>query len=354
MRKRLPLSVLLIVLSVSCAKKVQPVIPQAPGAIAATRNWTEVHPPFKPTNMAAVRSAFWLCGPDEGIASSPDGGITWNLRHRNPGGKRLLSISFLNDEIGHAGGEGGVLLSTRDGGKTWNTHNPGGGAVQAFSFGDATHGIAVLTDRTGQPEMGLLSEVQGIPFLESDVKLTRDGGQHWEDVTALKTDAELRLYTEVLSVAALDSTHYVIGIRQPGVAVGYAVTKDGGTTWKFVHVDDVYATRVFVHNGEYWAFGVEYLDRQNHGGYGAPVSLHSKDGETWMHGVRGPHEFSSCTVQGCFLRDGIVEDLYGEHENFWSLPQDGTMSKIWAIAGNRACTIAATTKCGPAVVTEQP
>jgi hypothetical protein len=149
------------------------------------------------------------------------------------------------------------------------------------------------------------------------------------------------------SVAALDSTHYLIGIRQPSIAVGYAVTKDAGTTWNLVHVDDIYATKVFVHNSEYWAFGIEYLDRQNHGGYGAPVSLHSKDGETWMHGVRGPNEFPSCNSQGCFLRDGFVEDLHGEHEKFWALPQDGTMSRIWASAGDRACTIADTTKCGP-------
>jgi hypothetical protein len=305
-------------------------------------------------NIATVRSAFWLCGPDEEIASSSDGGTTWELRHRNSGGNKLLSISFLNEKIGYAGGEGGMLLSTSDGGKTWVAYHAGLGTVQAFSFADSSHGIAVLTDHTGKPEIGILSEVQGIPFLESNVKLTRNGGQNWEDVTALKTDDELRLYTEVLSVAALDSTHYVIGIRQPGVAVGYATTKDAGMTWKLVHVNNVYATRVFVHNGEYWAFGIEYLDRQNHGGYGAPVSLHSKDGETWMHGVRGPNEFPSCNLQGCFLRDGLVEDLYGEHERFWALPQDGTMSRIWAIAGDRACTIAAITKCGPAIATEHP
>jgi photosystem II stability/assembly factor-like uncharacterized protein len=353
MPKRPLLLALLIVLSVGCTKKVQPAIPQAPAPAAAARSWTDVHPPFKPTNISTIRGAFWLCGPEEGIASSSDGGNTWEVKHRNPSGRALLSISFLDERIGYAAGEGGLLLSTTDGGKRWAAYHAGVGSVQAFSFADASHGIAVLTDHRGKLEIGSLSEVQGVPFLESVVKLTRDGGKHWDDVTALKTDDELRPYTEVLSVAALDSTHYLVGIRQPGVAVGYAATKDAGATWKLVRVDNVFATRVFVHNGEYWAFGIEYLDRQNHGGYGAPVSLHSKDGETWVHGVRGPNEFSSCTLQGCFLRDGIVEDLYGEHEKFWALPQDGTMSKVWAIAGDRVCTIAATTKCGPAVVSGQ-
>lgn len=200
----------------------------------------------------------------------------------------------------------------------------------------------------------MLDEVQGTPFLDSTVKLTHDGGQRWEDATSLKTDEELRRYTEVLSVAALDSTHNLIGIRQPQVAVGYAVTSDAGGSWKLVHLDDVYATRVFVHNGEYWAFGIEYLDREKGGGYGAPVSLHSKDGENWVHGVRGPNEFPSCNVQGCYLSDGVVEDLYGEHAKFWVLPQDGTMTKTWAIAGSFACMVAVTAKCGPAEVMEEP
>ena len=287
MRKRLLLLLLIIVvLSISCAKKVQPVVPQAPVSSTTTRSWTEVHPPFKPTNIAAVSNTFWLCGPDEKIASSSDGGATWLLKHTIPSGRKLLSISFLNEKIGYAGGEGGLLLSTNDGGETWVAHEAGSKTLQAVSFADATHGIAVLTDRIGKLEIGLLSEVQGTPFLDSDVRITRDGGLHWEEITALKTDADLRPYSEVLSAAALDPTHYVIGIRQPGVSVGYAVTEDAGTTWKLVHLDDVYATKVFVHEREYWAFGVEYLNRQNQGGYGAPVSLHSKDGETWEHGAR--------------------------------------------------------------------
>ena len=353
MRKRVPLSLLLIVLSVGCAKKIQPVPPQAPPAIVE-RGWSDANPPFEPTDIAAVGGTFWLCGQKEMIASSSDGGSTWKVKHKNPGGSKLLNIGFLNERIGHAGGEGGLMLSTIDGGETWAAYKLGPNDVQAFSFADAVHGIAVLSRHRGTNTNGMLDEVQGVPFLDNDVMLTHDRGQRWEEVTSLKTDKELRLYTEVLSVAALDPTHYLIGVRQPEVAVGYAVTGDAGRTWKLVHVDNVYATKVFVHDGEYWAFGIEYLDRQNRGGYGAPVSLHSKDGEIWSHGLRGPNEFPSCTSQGCYLWDGVVEDLYGGHEKFWVLPQDGTMTKTWAIAGNRVCMIAGSTKCGKAVVTEQP
>ena len=301
MSNRLVIPILLTILAVGCEKKIQKTTMQAPPPAPATLAWGEVHPPFKPTNITAMGKTFWLCGADETIASSSDGGATWILRHQNPGGRTLLNIAFLNESVGHAGGESGVLLSTADGGKTWASHTAGPDAVQAFSFSDSIHGIAVLTDHTEPDEaQSGLDAIQGIPFLESDVKLTKDGGQHWETAVALNSD-ELKLYTEVLSVAALDSTHYLVGIRQPNVAVGYAVTADAGTTWRLVHVDNVYATKVFVRDGQYWAFGIEYLDRQNHGGYSAPVSLHSKDGVTWIHGVRGPNEFHVCNSQGCPL-----------------------------------------------------
>jgi hypothetical protein len=39
---------------------------------------------------------------------------------------------------------------------------------------------------------------------------------------------------------------------------------------------------VFVHEGEYWAFGHELVHREKGGGYGVPLTLHSKDGETWV------------------------------------------------------------------------
>jgi photosystem II stability/assembly factor-like uncharacterized protein len=353
MPKHALLLLLMIALSVGCAKKAPPTIPPvAPGP--ATLGWTKANVLLKPTNITAVRRTFWVCGAEETIASSSDGGASWQVRHSKPGGKTLLNISFIDETTGHAGGEGGLLLSTVDGGKTWGSHELGPATVQAFSFADADHGIAILSDRRGSMGMGMLDEVQGVPFLDSHVLLTHDGGQHWEEAVSLKNNEELRPYTEVLSVAALDPTHYLLGVRQPQAAVGYAVTLDAGTAWRLIHVDNVYATRVFVHDGEYWAFGIEYLNREKGGGYGAPVSIHSKDGEAWIHGARGPNEFPSCNAQGCYLWDGVVEDLYGARERFWLLPPDGTLTKTWAIAGDRGCTVARSLMCGPALATDQP
>ena len=199
----------------------------------------------------------------------------------------------------------------------------------------------------------MLDEVQGTAAVNGVVKLTRDGGEHWDGVTAMRSDNALRPFSDILSVAALDSLHYLVAFRQPQVAVGYAVTQDGGKTWKLVQVPNTYATRVFVHEGEYWAFGIEYLNREDHGGYGAPVSLHSRDGETWIHGARGPNEFSTCTRQGCSLWDGLLENLYGQQPKFWILPPIGSLQRKWAIAANHACVLDAALTCSTISVSDE-
>lgn len=313
----------------------------------ADRKWTEVSTPFPAANVVAVGDVFWVCGTDEMIASSSDGGATWNLKHQKRGGEILLDLAFINPVVGHASGTNGLLLSTTDGGNTWNPHTAPDD-VQFFSFGDANHGIAVI---------GGVDDFS--PHMDGTVKLTNDGGGHWEDIPALNSD-ELRPFTLVLSVAALDASHYMMIRRQFNIEDVFLVTGDGGRSWKVIHqrfdaTNRELASQVFVHGGEYWAFGMELVNRQTHGGYGVPLTIHSNDGEHWAHWVvKGPHGFRSCTVQGCKLWDGTVETLYGEHEQYWNMPQDFSLSDKWAIAVNRACTVGTVTECGPAVVADQP
>jgi photosystem II stability/assembly factor-like uncharacterized protein len=295
-------------------------------------------PPFRARNITAVGSTLWVCGDSEGIARSSDGGATWTLSHSRSDGQALSDINFVNEKVGQAIGDKSLLFSTTDGGNTWMARDAGG-TVQHFSFADASHGIIVTSDEVLDVSDGILNEVEGIAAVNGLVKLTRDGGAHWEDVGALRSDEALRSFSEILSVAALNATHYLIAFRHPQVAVGYAVTSDAGKTWRLVQVPNTHATRVFVHEGEYWAFGIEYLNREDHGGYSAAVSLHSKDGKTWLHGQRGPYEFNTCNQQGCSLWDGAAVNLYGERARFWILPEFGYLPRKWAIAENRVCVV---------------
>ena len=308
--------------------------------------------PFKARNISAIGDVFWICGDNEGLARSTDGGATWILSHQRENGESLSDVSFVTDKIGQAVSNDGLLLETSDAGLTW-TSREAGGPIRHFSFASASNGIVAISHTVLAPTMGMLDEVQGTAAINGAVKLTADGGEHWDEVTAFRSQDALRPFSDILSVAALDSLHYLVAFRQPQVAVGYAVTQDGGKTWKLVQVSNTYATRVFVHEGEYWAFGIEYINREDHGGYGAPVSLHSKDGENWIHGARGPNEFSTCTRQGCSLWDGLIENLYGPQPKFWILPANGSLQRKWAIAANHACVLDSGLTCSIISVSDE-
>jgi photosystem II stability/assembly factor-like uncharacterized protein len=349
------LSVILSMLAIRCAAQEPPAVAtesaEPPTAVASS--WSNASTPSQAVNVIAVGDVFWICGANEMVASSTDGGSSWTLQHQTPGGATLLNIDFVTNEIGFAGGTGGQLLFTVDGGKSWKAHNAGED-VQAFSFADAHNGIAVIGgDRNA--EVGL----SGQPIvMDGTVKLTHDGGDHWEDIAALSSE-ELKPFTQVLAVAALDASDYLMIRRQPRIEDVFVVSHDAGKSWRMVRPRSDDTNRelprwVFVHDGEYWAFGMELVHRDEHGGYGVPLTLHSKDGETWIHGTSGNKEFGGCNHQGCFMWDGTVEALYEEQPQYWDLPQDGTMSNIWAFTRHRACTVGKLVECGPVAMTEEP
>lgn len=344
--------------SVGCARKgvtsAAPPITKRPVSAANKPQWVESSTPFPATNITAVGNVFWICGANEMVASSADGGRTWELRHSKRDGKVLLNIAFVNEKVGHAAGKDGILLSTTDGGRTWKSHNARAD-VDAFSFADANNGIAILG---AEPDIVTYVPSSSGPSPSSGaVKLTHDGGDSWQDV-ALDSE-EMRPFTGVLAVAALDSAHYLMIRREPDIEDIFLTTEDGGKSWKVVHprndaTNREFAGWVFIHGGEYWAFGMELVNRKQGGGYGVPLVLHSRDGMQWTHGTNGSKEFGGCNPQGCYMWDGAVESLYDSHEQYWNLPQDFSLSTKWAIAGSRACTINSITECGPAVLSPQP
>ncbi len=325
-----------------------------PTPVGAVINaWSKAAIPFKPIMLTAFGNVFWACGDNEMIASSSDGGNSWSLRHQSPGGSTLLDMSFVTDRIGYTAGTRGVLLSTTDGGTTWKATDAGGD-VWVFSFADDRNGIAVIggerDDGQGHWEQ---PELKG-----GRVKLTHDGGSHWEDIAA-QDSAEMQPFSSILTVAALDASNYLMLRRQPRIEDAFFVTHDAGKSWHPVHQRNDATNRelthwVFVQDGKYWAFGRELLHRESGGGYSAPLTMHSNDGDAWVHGLTGPKEFGGCNPQGCYLWDGTVESLYGEHEQYWAMPQDGTMTSIWARTQDRACTADEFVECGPSTITDAP
>lgn len=296
--------------------------------------WQNVSLPFRPINITAINNNLWICGLNETIAVSNDGGASWKVQHQKQDGEVLLNIAFSDEKTGHAAGTGGLILSTTDSGQTWTAHR-GGPTIQSFSFAGAAAGIA---------------EVDG------HVSLTADGGAHWQEVVAMHTDPKVQPFSEVESVAALNPTHFAIALHQPEGENIVLSTVDAGKNWTPLHIANTFAGTLIPHDSEYGAFGIEYLGREHDpsGGYSAPVALHSQDGLNWKHGIRASTEFDGCTAQGCSLHYGVLEVLYGNTEKIWSLPQDLSLSRKWAMVGDNVCMVDSGLKCGKAIPSEIP
>jgi len=302
--------------------------------VVNTDKWAEVSLPFRPFNITARDGDLWVCGLDETIAVSKDGGASWQVQHQKQNGEILLNIAFVNEKIGHAAGTGGLFLSTDDGGQTWSSH-VSGFTIEKFSFSGLLDGIAEINGR---------------------LNLTSDGGDHWQEVSAMQSDSAVKPFSQIETVAALNPTHFAVALHQPEGENIFLATADAGKTWTPTHVINTFAGKLVIHGGEYWAFGIEYLGREHDpsGGYSAPVALHSADAHNWQHGATASTEFNGCTDQGCFLPYGVVEVLFGDTEKVWSLPQDLPMTSRWAMAGTSICMIRNGLKCGTAIDSDVP
>jgi len=296
--------------------------------------WRQVPLSFRPFDITAHGGDLFACGSDETVAVSKDNGVTWKVVHQKQDGEILLKIAFAGDAIGHAVGTGGRVLLTTDDGLTWSSRGQGS-TIRDFSFSGAENGVAMINDR---------------------VSLTSDGGAHWQPVDALTSDPKVKPFSQVESIAALSATRYAIALHQDQGENIMLSTVDAGKTWVPTHLENTFAGTLTTHDGEYWAFGIEYLGREHNpgGGYSAPVALHSQDGQNWQHGVRASTEFDNCNGQGCSLKYGVVEDLYGVTEKIWSLPQDSDMSGKWAMVGQTVCTVVEGLKCGSAIPSAAP
>ena len=108
--------------------------------------WTPSATPFRTIGTASNDSAIWVCGVDEGIASSSDGGGHWQIKHLTPDGNLLLSIGFVNEKFGYAAGTNGLILTSEDGGETWTAQSGPDKTVLQISYSDSQHGLIRTPD----------------------------------------------------------------------------------------------------------------------------------------------------------------------------------------------------------------
>jgi photosystem II stability/assembly factor-like uncharacterized protein len=304
---------LAILFACSCGKRTQNLPP-----VATKSKWQSVSLPSRPVYLTSNDDAFWVSGTDEMLAKSEDGGQSWRVTHRSIAGNVLMEVHFLGKTLGYAAGTGGLILWTKDGGETWKPQNAGSDAILAISFADERHGIR---------------------HTKSGLDFTNDGGLTWIAVPPLPDPDDREKFKIVTSLAAFDSKHSAVLLKNDPHGDDILVTtNDGGETWDAQRTPHTARERVVIHEREYWAFGFEVLEHDKPGGgYSVPLVLHSADGTNWIHGTRIEYEHPSCNDQGCILWDGAIVNLYGKKPVFTKVPTEGVLSPMWATARGTVC-----------------
>lgn len=322
----LVLAAILLLCAVLNGCKSRHVVSSAP-AVTPSAGWRSAELPFKPMDIVSNRDTLWVCGAGEMVAESKDGGESWHVRHSNENGSVLLTIGFANDLNGFAAGTDGALLLTGDGGATWTSVHTDGHTIYNASFSDERNGMIQTP---------------------SAVELTHDGGATWSQVSFLRTEQQLKNFQFVLSLAALDSNRMAILVKQ-GPAAYYdqriVITKDGGKDWKTENIEHVGLGALLSQHGEYWALGIEVIDRGNHGGHSVSLVMHSADAENWTKQPRPAKEIETCTSGGCLLWNGAGVDPFGAKPSYWTFPPEKPTSAKWAVTNYAICTIVADLLC---------
>ena len=156
--------------------------------------WNRIALPFRPVSIASDGSVLWVCGADEMLAESNDGGTTWQVKHQKAGADVLLSVGILGDRIVYAAGTNGDTLLSGDNGETWSAWKAGTERIVGMVFADSLHGIRQAL---------------------SGAQTTSDGGKTWSAISAMSADSAVSPFSNVLGMAALDSTHSALLLNKP-------------------------------------------------------------------------------------------------------------------------------------------
>ncbi len=306
-------------------------------AECSATDWRTAALPAPVLNIAESNGTFWVCGADELIAASVDGGNTWTTEHIAMNGSLLLAIGFANEQFGYAAGTGGRIFTTRDGGNTRDSVKVPSDVVYEADFADEKHGII---------------------HTPQNIYITSDGGASWAVVQIDLTGEDLKGFSHVLSVVAADANHEAIVLSQGSSSV-YAyklfLTKAGGAKWVASDVPSTGLGRLVGHGGEYWFAGMEVIEKDKPGGgYGVPLVMHSPDGEKWTHLPRwSKDEFSQCNSQGCLYWDGAGIQLPPTSPiKYWSFAPEKVVTAKWAVARDKMCSVGISLKCAPVKTTE--
>ncbi len=67
------------------------------GATSLASEWRTVELPARALNIAENNGTLWVCGADDLIAASGDGGKTWTAKHSAKSSGVLLTVGFADE-----------------------------------------------------------------------------------------------------------------------------------------------------------------------------------------------------------------------------------------------------------------
>lgn len=296
-------------------------------ACAQVPAWLTGDPGFHALAITSNSGAFWVCGPNESIASSPDG-ITWKIHHRaSSAGAMLFGIEFFSVKFGYAYGSGGTVLFTNDGGDTWEIHHFGSDTILLASFSDSTHGL----------------------FRTAPSLFYLDGGDLPHQIIQPADTLQRFAFTPFLVALSPDKMAAVL-TEGPYSEGGFLATIDGGKTWSFYDPPSTGIKDLLRIDGKYWATGHEVVDKDKPGGgHGVPMATYSDDGIHWTHTSNDIHlcqwEYCViCNTQGCLASGTLLVDFFHQATTNAAIPK-GPLTAKWAVVGQKICSINQSVNC---------
>lgn len=298
--------------------------------------WRTVNLPFRPLGLTSVGNRLWVCGTQESLFVSSDGGANWEAKHKKADGGLLLNVEFANEKFGYAAGSGGLLLMTEDGGESWKPVAGISETILQVSFADPTHGLV----RT-----------------RSSLLYTVDGKQ-WSEISAANLQGEdaktFKEFQYTFALIALDDMRMAAMLKLDGAQYydqRFLVTVDGGRAWKLVELPSVTLKSFLEVNGKYQAVGTEVIHKEDKGGgYAVAAAFVSTDGQKWEHtsgdiSLCKPDLCGICRVEGCMIENGAMARIFLDKPTLAVFAVTKDFTPKWAATEGHICFVASDLKC---------
>ncbi|MGH9478018.1 MAG: TonB family protein [Terriglobales bacterium] len=273
-------------------------------------DWSSVALPDMPLGLAEHGGTLWVCGSNEMIAESSDGGRHWTVEHERGGGQMLFQFAFYDSEMS-VFGSGGVNYTSQDHGAHWRRWL-------------ASPPFAITKVQQVNRKDFYATFPQGIGS-------SHNGGRNWK-LEALRHPSGQD--SDRFDIGAVDGKYAIALLNGQTVFA----TSDGGSHWKVFQMPaklELDALRPSM--GTYWAAGEVS---------GTSAVLRSADGTTWTAVRESPVSLAQCTAEGCLVGGGWV-DLTGAAPQYHAEPTDsgGEVWEQWAAAGGAVCHVSEQLRC---------